>query len=62
MYVNINFTLAVNPQEWAGRLTGTPVALDVNDPAVIDTINREVRNHVQETVREFFVDNGWVDA
>lgn len=61
MHVNVSFTLDIDPNEWEGRLTGVPVAVNVSDERTAERIRKEVRAHAEEVVRNLYFDMGLAD-
>lgn len=56
MNVTVNFTLNIDPAEWA-----TTSASTVNPDSAdgLDRIADEVRTHAENVVRSLFADMGW---
>jgi|688.fasta_scaffold2321274_1 hypothetical protein len=61
MFINVNFTLNINPNEWEGRASGVPAeVVDINDPDIVDRISKEVRAHAENVIRDLYEDMGWI--
>ena len=56
MNVTVNFTLNIDPAEWACTTAST---VQPDSPDAMDRIAAEVRAHAENVVRGLFEDMGW---
>ena len=56
MYVNVSFTLDIDPAEWACTSAST---IRPDAPDAMGRIADEVRAHAENVVRDLFADMGW---
>jgi hypothetical protein len=56
MHVNVNFTLNIDPAEWATTSAST---IRPDAPDAMERIADEVRAHAENVVRDLFADMGW---
>lgn len=59
MIVNVNFTLDIDPAEWAVSSAST---IDPESPDAMQRIADEVCAHCEDVVRGLYEDMGWVVA
>jgi len=56
MDVTVNFTLTIDPAEWACTSAST---VNPESPDAMDRIAAEVQRHAENVIRDLYADMGW---